>query len=87
MDSKDIVQSFVTECEKVRMAHDLFSELFDPDDDRKRNLFQSVAPTTFGDLNEILIGFMLLQFAKLTDPATTRMHANLTSNFIVEKLN
>jgi len=86
MNSREIVQSFVTECEKVKMAHDLFSALFDPCDDRKRELLQSVAPKTFGDLNEILVGYMLLQFAKLTDPAKSMGHDNLTSNFIVEKL-
>ncbi len=86
MNSKEIVQSFVTECEKVKMAHDLFSALFDPGDERKRELLQSVAPKTFGDLNEILVGYMLLQFAKLTDPAKTGKYENLTSNFIVEKL-
>ncbi len=84
--SKDVVQSFVTECEKVKMAHNLFSGLFDPSDDRKCKLLQSVAPKTFGDLNEILIGYMLLQFAKLTNPAKTGKHENLTSNFIVEQL-
>lgn len=86
MNSKEIVQSFVTECEALKMAHDLFSTLFDPGEDRKRELLQSVAPKTFGDLNEILIGYMLLQFAKLTDLAKTMRHDNLTSNFIVEKL-
>jgi hypothetical protein len=86
MNSKEIVQRFVTECERVKMAHDLFSALFDPCDDRKRDLFQSVAPKTFGHLNEILIDYMLLQFAKLTDLANTMGHDNLTSSFIVEKL-
>lgn len=87
MDSKDIVQSFITECEKVKTAHDLFSALFDRDDGHKRNLLQSVAPMTFGDLNQILIEYMLLQSAKLTDPATIGKHTNLTSNFIMERLN
>ncbi len=86
MNSKEIVRSFVNECEKVKMAHDLSSALFDPCDVRKRELLQSVAPKIFGDLNEILVGYMLLQFARLTDRTTTMGHDNLTSNFIVEKL-
>jgi hypothetical protein len=86
MNSKEIVQSLVTECANVKIAHDLFTALFDPCDDRQRELSQSVAPKTFGDLNEILVGYMLLQFARLTDPAKTMGHDNLTSNFIVEKL-
>lgn len=48
-------------------------------------MLSKVANTFFGDLNLLLIEYIILQKCKLTDPATDRKNAsaNLTTNYIL----
>jgi hypothetical protein len=84
MNDLDIIQQFVVECERTKIAYDLFQALFNQGC-RQQQLFHSTAPKMFSDLNEIMIEHFYLQVTKLTDPARTlRKYDNLTTNYIVE---
>jgi len=84
MDYKDIVASFVVECENTKLAHGLFQALFGRSD-WQRKLFQSTAPKMFHDLKEILTQHFYLRVSNLTDPAKAqRKYENLTTNYIVQ---
>jgi hypothetical protein len=84
MNALNIIRRFVVECERTKIAYDLFQAVFNRDD-RQQQLFRSTAPKMFSDLNGIMIEHFYLQVSKLTDPARThRKHANLTTNYIVE---
>ncbi|MDB5400070.1 MAG: hypothetical protein JWQ55_2088 [Rhodopila sp.] len=67
MNYAGIIRSFVVECERTKLAHDLFRAMFDQGD-RQQKLFQSTAPKMFSDLNGIMIEHFYLQVTKLTDP-------------------
>jgi len=84
MNDLDVIQRFVVECQRTKIAHDLFQALFDQGD-WQQQLFHSTAPKMFSDLNGIMMEHFYLQVSKLTDPARTqRKHDNLTTNYIVE---
>ena len=70
MNDLDIIQRFVVECERTKIAHDLFQALFNQGD-WQRQLFHSTGPKMFSDLNAIMIEHFYLQVSKLTDPART----------------
>src|SRR5207248_3308038 len=55
-------------------------------DQQTLDLYTSVAPLCFGDLNRILVEHLILQFSKITDPARTGKKFNLTTNYVVEEL-
>jgi hypothetical protein len=80
-----VILEFYHICVRARNAFDLYHNLFESD---RRNLHQcfSVAPLFFGDINAILIESIVLEWCKITDPATTGKNTNLTTNYIVEKL-
>jgi hypothetical protein len=82
-DDKSLVEEFGKLCAETWITHQLFTSLFEAGQSQI-DLFNSVAPYCFGDLCNVLHQYVILQFAKLTDPAKTGRHANLTSNFIVE---
>src|SRR5215469_17434670 len=84
-DSKAVIEEFGKLCAETWIAHRLFVSLFEAGQSQSE-LFKSIAPYCFGDLCSILHQHIILQFTKLTDPAKTGRHPNLTSNFIVEEL-
>src|SRR5207237_1108901 len=49
-------------------------------------LFEATAQMTFVDLNEILIGHLIIGFCQVTDPAKSNGCENLTTNFIIKEL-
>lgn len=83
-DPKAVINEFCTVCERVWMDHDLYLSLFE--DRRDLDLYATIAPMCFQDLNGILIEHLVIQFCKVTDPAQTGKHPNLTTNYIVEAL-
>jgi hypothetical protein len=85
IDPMSVVREFATVCANTSMAYSLYRHLFEQDQHRLR-LYDEIAPLTFHDLSGIVGQYVLLQFAKLTDPAKTGRHFNLTSNYIVEML-
>src|SRR5215831_10418044 len=89
-DDKEIVEEFAKLCIEAVIAHRLFTSLFEGSA-KQRDLFQSIAPYMFGDLCSALHQYVILQFAKLTDPAKsgrrkTGPRFNLTSNYILEAI-
>jgi transcriptional regulator with XRE-family HTH domain len=84
-DPKIIIDNFCTICERVWMDYNLYLSLFETDE-RTLNLYTSVAPFCFRDLNDIFIYYLIIQFSKVTDPANTGKKSNLTTNYILEKL-
>ena len=84
-DPKAVIAEFCTICESVSEDYDLCVSLFETDQ-RTFDLCMLVAPKFFTDLNRILIEHLFLQFSKITDPAGTGKSANLTTNYILEKL-
>lgn len=84
-DPATIVDEFCVICTRARNDYDLYRSLFEVDP-RNLNLFTTVAPLCFSDLSRILVENLLLQFSKITDPASTGKKINLTTNFIFEKI-
>jgi hypothetical protein len=84
-DPKVVVEQFCVLSERVWMDHDLYCSLRETDA-RDLQLYDRIAPLFFRDVNDILIDHLFVAFVKLTDPAHTGKHANLTANFIVEEL-
>ena len=84
-DGKSAVEEFGKLCAETVIAYKLFASLFEVDQSQLE-LYSSIAPYCFGDLNNILHQYVILQFAKLTDPAKTGRHYNLTSNYILEEI-
>lgn len=82
---KDKVEEFWKLCAETVIVYKLFVSLFEIDQ-KQRDLLSSVAPYCFGDLNNILHQYALLQFAKLTDPAKTGRNYNLTTNYILTEI-
>jgi hypothetical protein len=84
-DSKTKVEEFGKLCAETWIVNQLFTSLFEAGQSQL-DLFTSIAPYCFGDLCNVLHQYVILQFTKLTDPAKTGRHANLTSNYVVEEL-
>jgi hypothetical protein len=84
-DPKTVVEEFCTLCERVALDYDLYCSLFEIDQ-RILDLFSSIAPMCFKDLNEILVGHLVVQFSKITDPAKSTGQYNLTSNYILSEI-
>jgi hypothetical protein len=82
-DRRTIVEVFCEECVWARAVRNHFEALYERSE-RRRELLSEVANTFFGDLNIILIDYLLLQLCKLTDPAGSRPdRTNLTTNYIL----
>jgi transcriptional regulator with XRE-family HTH domain len=80
-----IVDEFCIRCEFLWMDRELFLSLFDADR-RLLNLYNMMAPKFFSDLFRIMVEHLFLQFSKITDPAHTGKHSNLTTNYILVEL-
>jgi transcriptional regulator with XRE-family HTH domain len=84
-DPKAIIENFCIICEHVTSDYDLFQSLFETDR-RTFDLYASISPLLFENLNRILHDNLYIQFCKITDPAKTGKNLNLTTNYIVEKI-
>jgi hypothetical protein len=82
---QEIVEAFCKECMWAWVAYEQYLKLFEKGEARL-NLLDKVASRFFGDLNTIMIGYLLTQICKLTDPAKTLGNPNLTTNYLVEYL-
>jgi hypothetical protein len=80
---REVVTAFCEECVWARSVRTHFAVLFESGK-RRHELLAEVANTFFGDLNTILIEYLLLQQCKLTDPASSGKNKdNLTTNYIL----
>src|SRR5579862_8498751 len=84
-DPQQVLQEFYHICVRTRNAFDLYHNLFEADHQGMLRCF-SVAPLFFSDVNAILVESVILQWCKITDPAGVGKKANLTTNYILEKL-
>jgi len=77
------VTAFCEDCVWARSIRTHFAELFERND-RRHVLLQESAAQLFGDLNLVLIDYLLLQQAKLLDPASSgKGKLNLTTNYLL----
>ena len=83
-DTQATVKKF---CERViwlRVIHRIYEELFADVDSQK--MMEKTAPSFFQDLNNVVVDYLLLQFAKITDPAVTDGKENLTVDYLVNTI-
>ena len=69
----------------VRVRH-TFKVLFEDEQPSCRTLIEQTASSFFTDLNRILQEYLLLECAKITDPATSGKHENFTVACLVKKI-
>jgi transcriptional regulator with XRE-family HTH domain len=82
--SKNDVNAFCNFCVSLRSIFRHYQILFNEGAaDLRRELLKSIAPTFFGDLNEMLIEHLILQICKITDREESREHKNLTVTFLI----
>jgi hypothetical protein len=80
---KSIVLSFCQECVWTWSIRAHFSQLYESGE-KRHQLLAEIARTFFHDMNLTLLEYVLLQQAKLTDPASSGVgKENLTTNYIV----
>lgn len=80
---RDVVASFCDDCVWTSSVRTHFAVLYESGEQRHK-LLGEAAKTFFGDLNAILIEYILLQQCKLTDPASSGIGKdNLTTNYIL----
>jgi hypothetical protein len=63
-----------------------YRTLYEEGGQLRRDLLHNIAEHFFHDLNDMLIQHLVLQICKLTDPAKSLGHRNLTVKFIIEHL-
>lgn len=72
-------------CAHVSFVYNLYRSLFVSDASRLE-LYKAIAPFCFGAINDFMVEYVRLQFSKITDPVNTGKHFNLTTNYILQKL-
>jgi hypothetical protein len=83
-EAADLVKKFGNKVIRFHIIHHMYKELFEDED--AQILMENTANSFFGDLNTILQHYILLEFAKITDPATTRGHENFTIENLIESI-
>ena len=81
---RKIIEKFIDRVFWIHKVHYIYEQLYGNDIGEK--ILKGTAPFFFDDLSEILIDYLLLEFSKITDPAITKGESNLTTNYIVEKI-
>ena len=81
----EIVKGFCEECVWAHSIRTHFADLVEQNE-KRRELLSEVASMFFGDLNLLLIEYIILQKCKLQDPVSDRKKStnNLTTNYILE---
>ena len=80
--SADEVAAMANFCVHLRSVWRHYEILFE-EGELRRNLLHRIAPTFFGDLNQVLIEQLVLQICRLTDPEITMGRTNLTIDYVV----
>jgi hypothetical protein len=82
--SRDL-KSFIDQCVFIRSVYEHARILFGDSSPSDRERMTRSAPTFFGDLNQILNEYIILQICKITDPARDfRSNENHTIAFFLE---
>jgi len=74
-------------CDKVfwlRVVRHVFEQLFE--NEESQTLIERTAPSFFADLNVILHNYLLLEFVKMTDRASSRGQENFTVDNLIESI-
>ena len=74
---QELFLGFRDQCIWLQCCYNTYLALYESDDYTKKVL-QASAPEFFRDLNKILIEYVLLQICKITVPAESAGHKNLT---------
>lgn len=82
--AKKIVEKFCGQVFWLRDMRHVYKELFESE--FSQILMEKTAPSFFTCLSRILQSYLLLEFAKITDPASTKVRDSERENFTVENL-
>jgi hypothetical protein len=83
--SKEKVAHFWSLCANIHIVYDLYRRLYFATP-RRFELYDAVARLSFRQLHHILKEYIVLQFAKITDPAKTGKTFNYTTNYVIEEI-
>jgi hypothetical protein len=83
-DAKTAVERFCGQVFWLKIIHQMYEVLFE--NDESVTLMNKTAPSFFSNLNIILHNYILLEFSKITDPATTAGKENLTVDNLVASI-
>lgn len=84
--AKEIVERFCDHVHWLVRVRHTFKVLFEDEQPSCRTLMEKTASSFFVDLNRILQEYLLLECAKITDPATTGKYENFTVDYLVQKI-
>jgi len=84
--AKEIVKRFCGHVHWLVRVRHTFKVLFEDEQPSCQTLMKKTAWSFFLDLNRILQEYLLLECAKITDPATTYGHTNFTVDYLVKNI-
>jgi len=84
--AKEIVDWFCDRVHRLISVRYIYKVLFEDEQPSCQTLMEKTASSFFADLNRILHEYLLLESAKITDPATTGGDGNLTVDFLVQNI-
>ncbi|MGA2904800.1 MAG: hypothetical protein ABSD98_13275 [Candidatus Korobacteraceae bacterium] len=84
--AKNIIKKFCAHVHWLVRVRHIYKVLFEDVRPSCRTLMEKTAPSFFADLNRILQEYLLLECAKITDPATTGKYENFTVDCLVQKI-
>jgi hypothetical protein len=82
--AKTIVEKFCGQVVWLLNVRRIYAELFE--DEQSQVLMEKTASSFFGDLSRIMHGYLLLEFAKITDRAKTSEKENFTIDNLIESI-
>jgi hypothetical protein len=83
-EAAELVKKFCNIVFRFHVLHHTYKELFEDED--AHILMENTANSFFSDLNTILHHYILLEFAKITDPAKTGKNENFTIDNLIESI-
>jgi AbiU2 len=84
--AQEIVKRFCGHVHWLVRVRNTYKVLFEDEQPSCQTLMEKTASSFFADLNRILQEYLLLECAKITDPATTGNHENFTVDYLVQKI-
>jgi len=84
--AKEIVERFCGHVHWLVRVRHTYRVLFEDKQPSCQTLMEKTASSFFADLNRILQEYLLLECAKITDPATTGNHENFTVDCLVRNI-
>jgi hypothetical protein len=69
----------------MRAVYQHYQILYENTDEREKHMMRQIAGRLFGDLNLILMEYIVLQVCKITDPAKQGKYENHTIAFLLDR--